>query len=171
MSLSVPAAGSGSTARPPGTMEDSPNVKGRPMGKRQECALPMGELTLKTSSGSPVTNDRCADDQEDETYGRFKSFLQDVNLQQDKEDGLGFLNLRKTNGGEYQEPLATQQGKNANDNLRMGEWVDHSKDDSSYWSDSPSLWDAIIEEDMDMFRIFQEEMETERQNQDIGDFG
>ncbi len=137
----------------------------------------MGNSTLKTLHGAPATNDRCTDEQEDELYGMLKSVLQEIERDENKEDSPG-LDWRKIHGEDYQEPgaspmepFATGQGNNANDNLQMGEWEDHSKDDSSYWSDSPSMWDAIIAEDMDMIRTFQEEMETERQNQDIGDFG
>ncbi len=111
MSLSMPEAGLGSITRPLGTMEDSPNGKGRPMGKNQECALPMGSSTLTTLHGTPATNDRCANDQENELYGMLKSILKEFGRDENKEDSTGPLDWRKIHGEDYQEPVALKPGQ------------------------------------------------------------
>ncbi len=154
MSLSVPAAGSGSTARPPGNMEGSPNAKGRPMGKKQECALPMGNSTLKTLFGAPATNDGCTDDQENELYGLLKSVLKEIDRDEHKKDSPGPLDWRKIHGDNYQEPVALSPGNHDNDDQHMEIWDDLSEDESSAWSNTSSMWDDIYADDVETFKAF-----------------
>ncbi len=136
MSLSVPAAGSGSTARPPGTNEGSPNVKGRPMGKEQECAPPMGNSTLKTWYGAPATNDRCADN-DARVFCEYllKRMEEEANCKVSPEP-WDWQRIHGEDFKEWQEPLAPVHTKDRNYN-------DHQ--DDNFWYDTES--DLSDEED------------------------
>ena len=73
-------------------------------------------------------------------------------------DSPVLLDLREILGDEYQEPLAPWQENNDNDNSHMEVWDDHSADDSSCWSYSSSLWEAIYANDIDTARAYQVEL-------------
>ncbi len=62
MSLSVPAAGSGLTARPPGNRESAPLLVGSTVAENEEDSSATEESLLRSLSEAPVTNDRCAND-------------------------------------------------------------------------------------------------------------
>ena len=68
MSLSVPAAGSGSTARPPGSRESTPLSVGSTGVEDEEVSSGTEESSLRSLSEASVSNDRCADNDVREFY-------------------------------------------------------------------------------------------------------
>ncbi len=63
----------------------------------------MGNSKLMNLSGAPATNDRWAEDQENETVGRLKILLRESTLQDDMEDSPGPLGWEKIHGNKHKE--------------------------------------------------------------------
>ena len=109
------------------------------MVEQLEYATPMGNSILESLSGTPATNDRSANNQENEIYGIFKRLLTEVELNEAAKDSPVLLDWRKIQRNDYQETLAPFQGNKNNDNQHMQVWDNMEDDDSLCWSHSSSF--------------------------------
>ena len=132
MSLSVPRAGSGWTARPPGSRESTPLLVGSTGVEDEEVSSGTEESSLGSLSEAPVSNDRCADNDVREFYGYLLRRMEE----DDRREASSGWDWKKIHGEDYeewQEPLAPVHTNDEyyNDHFDDDEWYNDESDSDS----------------------------------------